>query len=108
MAWNWRSAPSSMLRHRQAWRDTCGLREKPTRMFLPSEKPIESKSCRSLSPSSDCGFLSAYNLLFGIRLSGTLDKGAFHSSLNEIVRRHEVLRTTFHEKNGVPEQKISD
>ena len=51
---------------------------------------------------------TAYSMLFGIRLSGTLDKGAFHSSLNEIVRRHEVLRTTFHEKNGVPEQKISD
>ncbi len=51
---------------------------------------------------------TAYSMLFGIRLSGTLDKEAFHRSLKEIVRRHEVLRTTFHEKNGVPEQKIND
>jgi amino acid adenylation domain-containing protein/non-ribosomal peptide synthase protein (TIGR01720 family) len=51
---------------------------------------------------------TAYSMLFGIWLSGTLDKEAFHRSLREIVRRHEVLRTTFHEKNGVPEQKIKD
>ena len=51
---------------------------------------------------------TAYSMLFGIRLSGTLDKEAFHRSLREIVRRHEVLRTTFPEKNGVPEQKVND
>ncbi|MGZ7081712.1 MAG: amino acid adenylation domain-containing protein [Candidatus Angelobacter sp.] len=50
---------------------------------------------------------TAYSMLFGIRLSGTLDKEVFHRSLREIIRRHEVLRTTFHEKNGVPEQKIN-
>ncbi|HEY1271032.1 MAG TPA: amino acid adenylation domain-containing protein, partial [Terriglobales bacterium] len=36
-----------------------------------------------------------YNISQGFRLKGLLDVGALHAALNEIVRRHEVLRTTF-------------
>src|SRR3989442_3589283 len=40
------------------------------------------------------------------RLRGALNVAAVQLSLNEIVRRHEVLRTTFGNDNGAPAQTI--
>jgi amino acid adenylation domain-containing protein len=37
----------------------------------------------------------AYNIQTAVRLTGALDIVALHQSLNEIVRRHEALRTIF-------------
>lgn len=45
-----------------------------------------------------------YNVPAAIRLSGYLDLGALKQSFNEIVRRHEALRTTFKEVEGQPVQ----
>jgi len=36
-----------------------------------------------------------YNVPRVVRLSGKLDRAALESSLNEIIRRHEALRTSF-------------
>ena len=36
-----------------------------------------------------------YNLPEAVRLTGTLDVSVLHRCLNEVVQRHEVLRTTF-------------
>src|SRR5205085_1401483 len=41
-------------------------------------------------------------------LHGRLDVTALGSALGEIVRRHEVLRTTFHMQDGEPVQVISE
>ncbi|HEX8921031.1 MAG TPA: condensation domain-containing protein, partial [Pyrinomonadaceae bacterium] len=38
---------------------------------------------------------NAFNIPIAIRLSGRVDSDALEQSLNEIVRRHEVLRTSF-------------
>ena len=38
---------------------------------------------------------AAYNIPAAFRLTGTLEPGVLERSLNEIVRRHESLRTTF-------------
>ena len=48
----------------------------------------------------------AYNAPLGFRLEGALDKDALRWSVNEIVRRHEVLRTVFPSQNGKPVQRI--
>ncbi len=48
----------------------------------------------------------AYNIPGAIRLSGKLDVAALERSLNEIVRRHESLRTTFATIDGQPAQII--
>ncbi len=48
----------------------------------------------------------AYNFQVTLWLSGALDVGAFHRTLEEIVRRHEVLRTSFPEVDGEPVQRI--
>jgi len=37
----------------------------------------------------------AYGLTVGVRLKGELDKPAFEGAIDEIVRRHEILRTVF-------------
>ncbi|MEP7010065.1 MAG: amino acid adenylation domain-containing protein [Acidobacteriota bacterium] len=43
----------------------------------------------------------AYNIPIALRLLGSLDRSILAASLGEIVRRHEVLRTTFQEsENG--------
>ncbi|HWF02467.1 MAG TPA: condensation domain-containing protein, partial [Candidatus Angelobacter sp.] len=51
---------------------------------------------------------SAYNIAGAARLCGDLDREALKKSLSEIVRRHEVLRTSFVEANGRPAQQIHD
>ncbi|HEU4834421.1 MAG TPA: amino acid adenylation domain-containing protein [Pyrinomonadaceae bacterium] len=47
-----------------------------------------------------------YNSPFAATLTGHLNIDAFAQTLNEIVRRHEVLRTTFKFVNGQPVQVI--
>src|SRR5687768_16177545 len=47
-----------------------------------------------------------YNSSEKIRLSGELNLEALEATLTEIVRRHEVLRTTFREVEGQPVQVI--
>jgi hypothetical protein len=49
----------------------------------------------------------AYNIPVAIRLMGVVDAAALEQSINEIVRRHEVLRTTFSAVDGQPLQVIS-
>jgi Acyl-coenzyme A synthetases/AMP-(fatty) acid ligases len=43
---------------------------------------------------------SAYNIIGGMRLEGELDVAALEQALNEIVCRHEALRTTFTTVDG--------
>jgi len=47
-----------------------------------------------------------YNVPSGLRLTGPLDIDALERSLNEIIRRHEVLRTIFSTVDGQPVQVI--
>src|SRR5215212_1268372 len=53
------------------------------------------------SPSS-----TAYNIQVAVRMIGALDRVALEQALNEIIRRHESLRTTFVARNGQPVQSI--
>jgi amino acid adenylation domain-containing protein len=45
-----------------------------------------------------------HNIPTVFRLTGALDVAALEQSLNEIVRRHEILRSTFASKDGQPIQ----
>ncbi|MFN7610780.1 MAG: condensation domain-containing protein, partial [bacterium] len=49
-----------------------------------------------------------YNIPAAWRVSGELDRDALEQSLNEIVRRHEVLRTCFAAADDVPVQVIAE
>ncbi|HET7231280.1 MAG TPA: amino acid adenylation domain-containing protein, partial [Longimicrobium sp.] len=49
---------------------------------------------------------AAYNMPYALRLRGALDVGALRASVDGLARRHEALRTTFAERDGVPVQVI--
>ncbi|MCH5586165.1 amino acid adenylation domain-containing protein [Shimazuella sp. AN120528] len=49
---------------------------------------------------------STYHLPYAIRIEGTFDILAFRRSLQAIAIRHESLRTTFTEREGIPIQVI--
>ncbi|MCQ4206657.1 non-ribosomal peptide synthetase [Streptomyces longispororuber] len=49
---------------------------------------------------------TAYVMSGALRLRGALDRRALGAALDEIVARHEVLRTTFPEQGGRPEQRV--
>ncbi|HEX3186870.1 MAG TPA: amino acid adenylation domain-containing protein, partial [Pyrinomonadaceae bacterium] len=49
-----------------------------------------------------------YNLPAAVRLTGNLDVAALEQSFNEIVRRHEALRTTFTSQDGRPSPVIAN
>ena len=48
-----------------------------------------------------------YNLPLAVRFSPAVDAAVLEKSLNEIVRRHETLRTSFEVLDGIPRQVIA-
>jgi len=50
---------------------------------------------------------STYNMIGGVGLSGQLDMVALERTINEIVSRHEILRTTFVNIDGRPLQVVA-
>jgi len=50
---------------------------------------------------------SHYNIPIAVRLKGHLQAAALEQSLSEILRRHEILRTTFVTENDQPVQMIA-
>jgi hypothetical protein len=49
----------------------------------------------------------AYNISSSFHIVGRLDVGVLERSFNEIIRRHEALRTTFKSVDGVPYQSVA-
>ena len=67
----------------------------------------------SRTPSSGCGFFDqlepggfSYNLFSAYRLKGELNLATLEQCFNEIISRHEVLRTVFKAEDGNPRQVI--
>ncbi|GAB3921029.1 hypothetical protein GCM10028804_16200 [Larkinella terrae] len=48
-----------------------------------------------------------YNVPIILKINGLLDLPVLQQSLEEVVRRHQILRTTFSHSDGVPFQRIS-
>jgi acyl-CoA synthetase (AMP-forming)/AMP-acid ligase II len=51
--------------------------------------------------------LPFFNILYALRLTSPVDAPVLERSINEIVRRHEILRTTFAVVDGRPTQVIA-
>jgi len=49
-----------------------------------------------------------YNIVAAVRLVGPLDRKALERSLDEVVQRHESLRTSFVKQGGEPRQVIAE
>src|SRR6185312_10278903 len=52
------------------------------------------------------GASATYNIPLALRLKGELNEEALEAALNDVVERHEALRTVFPEEEGVPYQKV--
>ncbi|TDC22344.1 hypothetical protein E1265_15985 [Streptomyces sp. 8K308] len=48
----------------------------------------------------------SYHQVFAVRLTGRLDRAALEAALGDLVERHEVLRTVYPDRDGVPRQRI--
>ncbi len=49
---------------------------------------------------------AVYNIPIAVKLSGELDMEAFEQTLSEVIRRHEILRTTFTLDGDIPVQVV--
>src|SRR6185436_5216535 len=52
--------------------------------------------------------MRSYNFQATVRVRGALDAGALERTLTEIVRRHEIFRTTFPAVDGAPAQVVHE
>ncbi|HXC44488.1 MAG TPA: amino acid adenylation domain-containing protein, partial [Candidatus Dormibacteraeota bacterium] len=88
--------------------------KKATRIALPPLRPVDRGRRLRLSFAQErLWFLSRYeaqasiyNVPVALRLRGYLNEEAIHASLREIVARHEVLRTSYRDIDGVATQNI--
>ena len=83
----------------------------------PAAAPIPRRGERERAPLSSAqrqlwflsrldGVSRAYHVPIGLRLVGDLDTAALRWALDQIVARHEVLRTTFSQVDGEPVQVV--
>ncbi|MCP4653859.1 MAG: non-ribosomal peptide synthetase, partial [bacterium] len=89
-----------------AWRREEGLEAPPIRPAARRDVPLSFAQQRlwvldRLDPGS-----SLYNISTALRLTGRLDTAALGRALDEIVRRHQVLRTRFEAIDDEPVQVI--
>ncbi|MFF7983320.1 amino acid adenylation domain-containing protein [Streptomyces sp. NPDC007901] len=54
------------------------------------------------------GGSSAYHVPYALRLTGDVDIAALDAALWDLVARHEILRTVYPERDGVPFQRVLD
>jgi len=94
----------------EVWEETCqGSRPRalaPVPAPLDGALPLSPGQLRlwfldKLMPES-----AAYNIQFGVRLTGALDVAALERGLAWLVERHATLRTVFREVEGQPRQFI--
>jgi acyl carrier protein len=92
-----------------AWRAGQGLETPPlTVVGRDGELPLSFAQQRLWFLDQMGPGLSAYNMPGAIRLSGQLNVSALERSLEEVVRRHEILRTRFAQVEGRPVQVINE
>ncbi|HSX62871.1 MAG TPA: condensation domain-containing protein, partial [Tahibacter sp.] len=52
------------------------------------------------------GGSAQYNIPFALKIRGDIDGALFQRTLDAVVARHDVLRTRFEERDGVPQQIV--
>ncbi|HEX2081548.1 MAG TPA: condensation domain-containing protein, partial [Longimicrobium sp.] len=100
---------------RPVLRDFAGRLETAARAELPPIQPADRQGRVPLSFAQQrlwfleqLGSLGGtYHIPMRLRLRGGLDRDALVRALDGIVARHEALRTTFAQVDGVPEQRIA-
>jgi len=84
-----------------------GARPIPRRT-TSGDLPISSSQLRHWRYAQTEGGSAAFGIRAALRLHGRFDAQALERALVEVVRRHESLRTSFHDIDGVLIQRIHD
>ncbi|MEU1465826.1 amino acid adenylation domain-containing protein [Streptomyces sp. NPDC005727] len=72
----------------------------------PEEIPLSHAQRRLWFLHRIHGGSAAYHVPYALRLCGTLDVAALRAALDDLVARHEILRTVYPERDGVPFQRV--
>ncbi|MFI6497341.1 amino acid adenylation domain-containing protein [Nonomuraea typhae] len=72
----------------------------------PQPMPLSSAQSRLWFLNRADGRGPAGNLPIAVRLSGPMDREAMATALADVVARHEILRTVFPDRDGVPYQEV--
>lgn len=83
-----------------------GLRPAVTEQVRPEWIPLSYSQLAMWFQYRMEGATEAGNLPFAVRFDGPLDVSALRAAINDIVDRHESLRTSFPEHGGVPYQLV--
>jgi amino acid adenylation domain-containing protein/non-ribosomal peptide synthase protein (TIGR01720 family) len=83
-----------------------GARQALTRRARPERVPLSFAQQRLLIVNQVEGGGAVYNHGLSLRLSGALDRAALAAALQDVIDRHEVLRTVFPEHEGVAWQRV--
>ncbi|BBY90130.1 non-ribosomal peptide synthetase [Mycolicibacterium tokaiense] len=86
-----------------------GAPGRPKLLPLPHDTPmpLSASQLRSWFAYQVDGPSAVGNIPFAAELRGPVDTAALAAAINDVVNRHEILRTTYREIDGVPYQMIS-
>ncbi|WP_308404109.1 non-ribosomal peptide synthetase [Streptomyces rhizosphaericus] len=82
--------------------------ERPSAGERPAHVPLSHGQRRLWFLNRMYGSSALYNMPVALRLRGEFDAEALQSALDDVVTRHESLRTVFPTADGVPYQRILD
>jgi amino acid adenylation domain-containing protein len=86
------------------------------RETVVSIRPVEKREYYPLSSAQSRFYIlqqvtprsTAYNMAAAYLVEGPVDREKFNEALRTLIRRHEVLRTSFHSVQGRPVQRVAD